>query len=321
MLDFVGKRKWYFLFSALVILVGIVSLIAFGLKGGIEFTSGSTMTVDFEQTVEQADLRSEMANLGHDDAIIQRTGEGDFLIRTKELEPEVRDPETGEVITPAERDTIEEALGQRFGPLTVLDFYSVSPIVATEIGRNAAIAVIVATVGILLYITWAFRRLVKPLRFGVCAIVALIHDVLVVLGIFALLGGIMGIEIDAMFITGALTVIGYSVHDTIVVFDRIRENMAKRAGQNLEETINNSILETLGRSLNTSLTVLFVLLALYLFGGATIQNFVLVLIIGVITGTYSSVCIAAQLLIVWQNREIPSLFRRLRSRRALLREA
>jgi preprotein translocase subunit SecF len=230
MLDFVGKRKWYFLFSALVILVGIVSLIAFGLKGGIEFTSGSTMTVDFEQTVEQADLRSEMANLGHDDAIIQRTGEGDFLIRTKELEPAVRDPETGEVITPAERDTIEEALGQRFGPLTVLDFYSVSPIVATEIGRNAAIAVIVAAVGILLYITWAFRRLVRPLRFGVCAILALIHDVLVLLGIFALLGGIMGIEIDAMFITGALTVIGYSVHDTIVVFDRIRENMAKRAG-------------------------------------------------------------------------------------------
>jgi preprotein translocase subunit SecF len=321
MLDFVGKRKWYFLLSALVILVGVVSLIAFGLKGGIEFTSGSTMTVDFEQAVEQADLRSEMANLGHDDAIIQRTGEGDFLIRTRELEPEVRDPETGEVITPAERDTIEEALEQRFGPLTVLDFSSVSPIVATEIGRNAAIAVIVATVGILLYITWAFRRLVRPLRFGVCAIVALVHDVLVVLGIFALLGGIMGIEIDAMFITGALTVIGYSVHDTIVVFDRIRENMAKRAGQNLEETINNSILETLGRSLNTSLTVLFVLLALYLFGGATIQNFVLVLIIGVVTGTYSSVCIAAQLLIVWENREFPRLFRRLRPRRALLREA
>jgi len=321
MLDFVGKRKWYFLFSALVILVGIVSLITFGLKGGIEFTSGSTMTVDFEQTVEQADLRSEMANLGHDDAIIQRTGEGDFIIRTKELEPEVRDPETGEVITPAERDTIEEALEQRFGTLTVLDFYSVSPIVATEIGRNAAIAVIVAAVGILLYITWAFRRLVRPLRFGVCAILALIHDVLVLLGIFALLGGIMGIEIDAMFITGALTVIGYSVHDTIVVFDRIRENMTKRPGQNLEETINNSILETLGRSLNTSLTALFVLLALFLFGGATIQNFILVLIIGIITGTYSSVCIASQLLIVWQNREFPRLLRRLRPRRALLREA
>ncbi len=304
MLDFVGKRKWYFVFSALVILVGVVSLIAFGLKGGIEFTSGSTMTIDFEQTVEQADLRDEMANLGHDDAIIQRVhgGEGDFLIRTKQLEL-------------GEEATITEALEERFGPLEVKDVYTVSPSMATEIGRNAAIAVIVAAVGILLYVTWAFRRVMRPLRFGVCAIVALVHDVLVLLGIFALLGGIMGIEIDAMFITGALTVVGYSVHDTIVVFDRIRENMAKRAGKSLEETINNSILETLGRSLCTSLTSLFVLLAMFLFGGATIHNFILVLMIGVITGTYSSVCIASQLLVVWQNREIPSLFRRLRPSR------
>jgi preprotein translocase subunit SecF len=321
MLDFVGKRNWYFLISALVILVGVVSLIAFGLKGGIEFTSGSTMTIDFEQNVEQADLRDEMAKLGHAEAIIQRTGEGDFLIRTRELEPEVRDPETGGVITPAEQERIKEALEQRFGPLEVKDVYTVSPIVAREIGRNAGIAVAIACVGILLYITWAFRRLMKPFRFAVCAVVALIHDVLVVVGIFALIGGIMGVEIDAMFITAVLTVVGYSVHDTIVVFDRIRENMAKRAGQTLEETINNSILETLGRSLNTSLTVVFAILALFFFGGATIHNFMLVLLIGVITGTYSSICIASQLLIVWQNREIPRLLRRLRLRRVQLKEA
>ena len=316
MLDFVGKRKWYFLFSALVILVGVVSLIAVGLNWGIEFTSGSLMTVDFEQDVEQPDLRDEMANLGHEDAIIQRTGEGDFLIRTRELEPEVRDPVTGEVITPAEHDTIEEALEQRFGAITQSSFESVSSIVAREIGRNATIAVIIAAVGILLYVTWAFRRLVRPLRFGVCAIVALVHDVLVVLGMYAFLGVFFNMEITVMFITGVLAIIGYSVNDTIVVFDRIRENMAKRADSDVEETINNSILETLGRSLNTSLTALFVLLALLLFGGATIQNFVVVLIIGVVTGTYSSVCIASQLLIVWEKREIPRLFRRLRPRRA-----
>ncbi len=321
MLDFVGKRKWYFLFSALVILVGVISLFAVGLRGGIEFTSGSLMTVDFEQDVAQEDLRGEMANLGHDDAIIQRTGEGDFLIRTRELEPEVRDPETGAVITPSERETIEGALELRFGPLTVLDFYSVSSIVAREIGRNATIAVVAAAVGILLYITWAFRRVVRSLRFGVCAIVALVHDVLVVVGMYALLGAFFDLEITVMFIMGVLAIIGYSVNDTIVVFDRIRENMAKRPGKNLEETINNSILETLGRSLNTSLTALFVLLALFLFGGATIHNFILVLLIGVITGTYSSICIAAQLLIVWQNREFGTLFRRLRPRRVLLREA
>ncbi|MBA7594027.1 Protein translocase subunit SecDF [subsurface metagenome] len=321
MLDFVGKRKWYFLFSALVILIGVISLIAFGFKGGIEFTSGSTMTIDFEQTVEQADLRDEMANLGHDDAIIQRTGEGDFLIRTRELEPEVRDPETGEVITPSEQTMIGEALEQRFGPLEVKDVYTVSPIMAREIGRNAAIAVGVAAVGILLYITWAFRRLVKPFRFGVCAIVTLVHDVVVVLGMYALLGAFYDMEITVMFIMGILAIIGYSVNNTIVVFDRIRENMAKRSGRDIEETVNNSIMETLGRSLNTSLTTLFVLLALFLFGGATIHNFVLVLIIGVISGTYSSVCIASQLVIEWETGGLGRLFRRLRPRRVQLREA
>ena len=322
MLDFVGKRKWYFLFSALVILVGVVSLIALGLNWGIEFTSGSLMTIDFEQTVEHADLRSEMANLGHDDAIIQRVhgGEGDFLIRTRELEPEVRDPVTGEVITPSEQDTIKEALEQRFGPITKSSFDSVSSSVAREIGRNATIAVVVAAVGILLYITWAFRRLGRPLHFGVCAVLALIHDVLVVLGMYALLGAFLNLEITVMFIMGVLAIIGYSVNDTIVVFDRIRENTPKGAVID-PKIVNESIHTTLPRSLNTSLTSLFVLLALFLFGGATIQNFVLVLIIGVITGTYSSVCIASQLLIVWQNREIPTLFRRLRPRRVLLREA
>jgi len=322
MIDFVGKRKWFFLFSALVILVGVVSLIAFGPRWGIEFTSGSTMTVDFEQTVEQADLRDEMANLGHDDAVIQgvQSEEGDFIIRTTKLEEEVRDPETGEVITPAERDTIEEALEQRFGPLEIKDVYTVSAAMAKEIGSNATIAVIVAAMAVLLYIGWAFRRLGKPLHFGVCAIVALIHDVIVVLGMYALLGAFFNLEITVMFIMGVLAIIGYSVNDTIVVFDRIRERTPKGAAIT-PQIVNESIHTTLPRSLNTSLTTLFVLLALFLFGGATIQNFILVLIIGVISGTYSSVCIAAQLLIVWQNREFLAPFRRLRPRRELLREA
>lgn len=318
MLDFVGKRKWFFIASGIVLLVGVISLIAFGLKGGIEFSSGSLMRVSFEQTVAQAELREEMANLDHDEAIIQRTGEGDFIIRTRELVEEERDPQTGEVITPAERETIEQALEERFGPLIVLDFYSISPVVSAEIGRNASIAVSVAAVGILLYVTWAFRRLRRPMmpfHFGGCAIAALVHDVLVVLGIFSLLGWLMGIEIDVMFITGVLMVIGYSVNDTIVVFDRIRENATRSPGGDLETTINISITESLGRSLNTSLTTLFVLLALFLFGGVTIHYFVLVLLIGVITGTYSSMCIACPLLVVWHNRELGGLFRRLRPRR------
>ncbi|MFQ5925791.1 MAG: protein translocase subunit SecF, partial [Dehalococcoidia bacterium] len=302
MINFVGRRNWYFLISGIIILIGIIFLTPagpFGLAWGIEFTSGSMMILSFEQEVEQAELQEEMATVGHSEAIIQGTGEGTFIVRTSKLEEEVRDPETGEMMT--EEDAIRRALEERFGPVEILSSYDISPSMARSIASNAAIAVAFAAVGILLYITWAFRRLMRPFRFGVFAIVALVHDVLIVLGIYAFFGAFFLMEIDVMFITGVLTVIGYSVNDTIVVFDRIRENIAKSPGGRLETTVNNSIMETLGRSLNTSLTTLFVLLALFLFGGVTIHNFILVLLVGVITGTYSSIFIASQLLIVWEN--------------------
>ena len=321
MIDFVGKRKWYFAVSGLVILIGIISIGVFGLRWGIEFSSGTSMTIRFEQEVKQEELRQGLTDLGYGEAIIQATGEGDFLIRTERLELEVRDPDTGEVITPGEGDVIAEALEERFGPLIVTDYNDVSSIVAREIGRNATIAVIAAAVGILVYITWAFRRLMRPFRYGICAIVALMHDVLIVFGMYALLGAFSNMEIDVMFITGILIVIGYSVNDTIVVFDRIRENTAKSPSSDIETTINGSLNETLGRSLITSLTTLFVLLALFLFGGATIQNFILVLIIGVIVGTYSSIAIASQLLVVWSKRGLPSFLRRPRPSRVPLRGA
>jgi len=320
-IDFVGKRKWYFAFSGLVILVGIISLGLFGLQWGIEFASGTSMTIRFEQEVKQEDLRGELANLGYDDAIIQTTGEGDLLIRTERLEPEVRDPETGEVITPGEGVGMAEALEETFGPLEVTDYNDVSSIVAKEIGRDATIAVIAAAIAILVYITWAFRRLMRPFRYGICAILTLIHDVAIVFGVYALLGAFSNMEIDVLFITGILTVIGYSVNDTIVVFDRIRENTIKSPGSDVATTINISLNETLGRSLNTSLTTLFVLLALYLFGGVTIQHFVLVLLVGITAGTYSSVAIASQLLVVWPKRGFPSLRRRRRPSQAPLRRA
>ena len=180
---------------------------------------------------------------------------------------------------------------------------SVSAVVASQTARYAIIAVIVAAVGILLYITFAFRRMPNPFRWGTCAVIALLHDILLVLGVFSILGKLIGVEVDTLFITGMLTVAGYSVHDTIVVFDRIRENMIKGVSADFEKVVNYSISQTLGRSLNTSLTVLFVLLALFLLGGATIHYFTLVLLIGVTTGTYSSVCNASQLLIVWENHE------------------
>ncbi len=290
MLDITGKRFLFFLISGVLILIGIISLVVFGLKPGIEFSSGSMLTVSFEQEVAQSELRQELVNLGYPNVIIQRTGEGDFFIRTREL--------TGE-----DKAAMESALTARFGSATEREFYSVSPMVAEETAHNAAIAVAVAAVGILLYITWAFRRMPKPFHYGICAIIALVHDVVVVTGIFAILGAIMGWEINLMFITGVLAVIGYSINNTVVVFDRIRENLKKGISTDFEVVVNSSLVETLSRSLNTSLTTIFVVLALLLFVGASIQNFAIVLLIGVIAGTYSSLCIAPTLLVVWQRKE------------------
>jgi len=288
MFDIIGKRFWFFLGSSIVILIGIVSLATFGLKAGIELSSGSMMTVGFKQEVVQGELKQEVASLGYANAIIQRTGEGNFLLRLPELKGEAR----------AE---LEAGLAAKFGNLEVKEFAEVSPLVAAETMRNTAIAVAVAGIGILLYVTWAFRKMPDPLRYGTCAIIALVHDVLVVVGIFSILGHILGWEINLMFITGILAVIGYSVNDTVIIFDRIRENLLKAQDSDFEVVVNNSLVETLGRSLNTSLTTLFVVVALLLFVGASIQNFAVALLIGITAGTYSSICIAAPLLVVWEK--------------------
>jgi len=304
MIDFVGKRKWYLLASGIIILIGVIFLLSVGLQRGIEFTGGTMVTISFEQAVTQEELREELAVLGHDDAIIQWSGDAQaFVIRTTELSEE-------DVVV------MQNALTEAFGTLTIVEVYAISGSIASDIEGNAMLAVIVAAIGILLYVTWAFRRLMRPFRYGVCAIVALLHDVIIVLGMFSVLGGIFDIEIDAMFIVGVLTIIGYSVNDTIVVFDRIRENSLKNPGTPLATTVNNSIMETLGRSLNTVITTLFVILALLLLGGATIHNFALVLLIGVISGTYSSIFIASQLLVVWDSGAFGRLIRRVVPKRA-----
>ena len=290
MFDIVGKRFRFFLVSGVVILIGIISLLTFGLKMGIEFGSGSLLTVDFEQDVAQDELKVALVDLGYDNVIIQRTGAGDYLIRTEELSTE-------------SKEALEAGLEERFGKLTEPEFSSVSPMIATETVRTAVIAVAVAAVGILLYVTWAFRRMPRPIHYGTCAIIALVHDALVALGVFSILGGILNWQVNMMFITGILAVIGYSVNNTVVIFDRIRENLRLDISVNFETVVNNSLVETLGRSVNTSLTTLVVVLALLFFVGATIQNLVAVLIIGIIAGTFSSVCIAPALLVVWDKKE------------------
>lgn len=304
MIDFMGKKKWFFLLSGIVTLAGIISLAAGELNQGIEFTGGTTMTISFEQQVDEGTLRGEFTGLGYTDAVIQKTSEGSFIVRTTQL--------SDENVT-----SIKSTLTAKFGEEpTIGDIYSVSGTVASEIMGNAAIAVLVAAIGIVIYMTWAFRKLMKPFRYGVCAVVALFHDVIVVLGVFSILGIWLNLEVDAMFITAVLTVIGYSVYDTIVVFDRVRENTLKNPGTPLETVVNYSVNETLARSLNTSLAALFVVLALLLLGGATIQNFVVVMLIGIITGTYSSISIASPLLVVWESGTFGRFFRRVIPKRA-----
>jgi preprotein translocase subunit SecF len=290
MFDIIGKRFLFFLISGIVILIGIISLLSAGLPSGIEFSSGSMLTVKFEGTVEYDPFKEELLDLGYTDAIVQSAGESQFLIRTHEL-------------TDAEKQQLEDSLTSRFGAVSEAQFTSVSPQVATETVRNAAIAIAIAAIGILAYVTWAFRRMPRPIHYGTCAIIALIHDALIAMGVFSLIGAFLGWEINIMFITGLLAVIGYSVNNTVVIFDRIRENLSRGIGGNFESTVNTSLVETLSRSVNTSLTTLIVVLALILFVGATIQNFVIVLIIGIIAGTFSSVCIAPSILVVWDKKE------------------
>ena len=290
MFNIIGKRFWYFLISGIVILSGLIALIAFGLKPGIEFTSGSLLTVGFQQPVTTEQVKQALAGSGYDTAIIQRTGQDDFIIRLPELHSTAK-------------ATLEANLSTSLGDLEVKGFDAVSPMIATETTRNAMIAVIVSAIGMLLYISWAFHRMPNPFRWGICAIASLVHDILVVLGVFAILGRVFGWQVNLMFIAAVLTVIGYSVNDTIVIFDRIRENLLKGGGVDFEVVVNNSLLETLARSLITGLGTLFVLLALLFFVGAPIQNLVVVLLVGIITGTYSSIGTAASLLVVWKKGE------------------
>jgi len=289
MFDFVGKKRWFMLASAIIILAGIISLASpGGLKTGIEFDSGTSITLKTSLTLDQ--LRDELAGMGYGEAVIQSFGDGEYFIRTSLLDEQ----QQGDLQFRLEHNPEDPEA-------EILEFNAVSPMIASETVRNAGIAVFAAAIVILLYITWAFRRMPSPLRYGTCAIVALIHDVLIVLSIFSFLGRAFDWEIDPMFITAILAVIGYSVNDTIVVFDRIRETLPKGSASDFTTVVNASLTGTLGRSLNTSITTLLAVLAVYLFVGGTIKTFIMALFIGTIAGTYSSIFIAAQLLVIWER--------------------
>ncbi len=309
MFNIVGKRGWYFVISALVIIPGLLSMIAppgwasggSGLKPGIDFSSGSVLTVAFEDPANADAVRSLLSDVGHPQALVQSLDDRSVLIRTRVLE----EASAG---GSSERQRIEDALEAQIGPINASGVDTVSPIVAQETVRNTFLALLVASVFILIYIWYAFRRVPRAYRYGVAAVVTLVHDTVIVLGVFSILGRVLDMEVNAMFIVGILTVAGYSVNDTIVVFDRIRENTIRVPDRSLEDTVNLSIIESVGRSVNTSFTTLLVLLAMLLIGGESIRELLLVVAIGVIVGTYSSIFIAAQFLVIWERREFGRVF-------------
>ncbi len=304
MFHLASKRRLWFAISVIVIVPGLISLLVFGLRLGIDFTGGTLWEVRFDRPTSSGQIAAILEEGGIENALIQQTGDeadNTWLIRMPEL-----------VEGSAEKDGIEAAFAEQIGSFTELEFSTVGGAVSTQIRNRAILAVAAASIGILLYIAYAFRNTNNPMLYGMCAIVTMLHDVLIVLGAFSILGWLAGVEIDALFVTAVLTVIGFSVHDTIVVFDRIRENLANKTDPTFEGIVNYSLAQTLVRSLNTSMTVVFTLLALVLFGGATTRSFVLALLIGIVVGTYSSIFNAAQLLVAWENHEIQQFFGRIR---------
>lgn len=301
-----SKRRLWFTISLIVIIPGLISLIFFGLKPGIDFTGGTLWEVRFDQPVEAATIEATLRDAGIEHFVVQRTGattDNSFLIRV----PEIREGSD-------QKKQLAEELTSNVGPYTELAFSTVGGAVSSEIRNRAILAVVFASIGILLYMAYAFRNTQNPLLYGSSALVAMLHDVIIVLGVFSILGFLFNVQIDALFITALLTVIGFSVHDTIVVFDRIRENLSRNPDEDFEQVVDYSLAQTIVRSLNTSLTVIFTLLALVLFGGGSTRLFVLALLIGTICGTYSSIFNASQLLVAWDKGEIQSLFRRVTRR-------
>jgi preprotein translocase SecF subunit len=362
--DVIGKKRWFFLFSLLITIPGLIFILltpitngAEGLKFSIDYTGGTEWSIKFKDpTVTAEQVRTELITLGQDDASVTKTGQGFIDIRMSKLDlREIPTPSAvpsaapsgspgasgsptaspapsaspvpsatpaptpspsaaptaapgptpfpgsaNTVPTQGEIGQIAFALQEKFGPIQEqAKLSSIGAVVSSDLIQQAVILILVGSLGILGWITLRFR----DVKFGVTALVALLHDVIVVVGIFAILGTLFGVKIDGLFVTAMLTVIGFSVHDTIVVFDRIRENRARHAGEPFAEVVNHSILQTFGRSITTSFTVVLTLTTLLLFGGSATQEFVLALLIGIISGTYSSIFNAAPLLVVWQEWE------------------
>jgi len=286
------KYKWfYFGLSLFVLIPGMISLLVYKLRLSIDFSGGTLLEIQTAKPVTADLLHTVAKKQNLELASVQTSTENTYLLRFKPLSQN-------------QNNQFRQELGKSAGPVTEKRFETVGPVVGAELTRNALLAVAIASLFIIIYVSWSFGSIPKPYsawKFGASAVIALLHDVFVVVGLFSIFGHLWGVEIDSLFVTAILTVIGFSVHDTIVVFDRVRENLPKMPRATFEQVVDFSLTETLARSLNTSLTVILTLTALILFGGDTIRWFIAALLIGIISGTYSSIFNAAPILVLWES--------------------
>jgi len=286
--NFLKYKKIYFIFSGTLILASLVCLIIFGLKPGIDFTGGSILEIEYiEERPSNQQIKETLSRLDLGEVLVQPTEERGVILKMKDISEDTHQ----EVL---EKLKENNELGER-------RFESIGPVIGQELKQKTKTVIILSLLAIVLYIAWAFRKISRPIpswQYGIASLVALFHDVLIPIGILSVLGKFYGVQITIPVITALLAVLGYSINNTVVVFDRIRENLFKQAGT-YQEIVNNSLNQTLARSINTSLTTLFVLVAIFFLGGVTLKYFALALILGIIAGTYSSIFLASPILVAW----------------------
>ena len=290
-IQIVKYRKLWYAISGAIVLVCAISIAMFGLKLGIDFTGGSLLQVSFPNPVVTTELQSNVEKLGYKDVVVQATENNGALIRMQSLDE-------------TKHQELLKALKKTYGDKTSEQkFDSIGPVIGNELQRTAGMGVVLILVLIGSYVAFTFRKVTQPVaswKYGVLTIITAFHDVVVPLGVFAILGKLYGWEIDTAFVAAILTVLGYSITDTIVVFDRTRENLLKRLHVPFEETVDLSIRQTIRRSISTSMTTLLCLAAIFFFGGDTTRPFALALIVGIFAGTYSSIFLASPALVTWQ---------------------
>lgn len=333
--NFAQRRYLYFLFSAMVIIPGLIAMgystIAYGspVRLSIDFTGGTLMEVSLVNDVNEQDVRDTLTAFGLNDFVVQRLNP----ISTDDIEGAFEEAGSRWQLRFEETEQIDELkafmqdperLGPFWSPKSVEEdpareaaatVSSVSATVGKEVTRAAVVATLAVAVIVLGFIVLAFRKVPHAFRYGACAIIAMFHDILVTMGIMAILGILFHWEANALFLTAVLTVVGYSVQDTIVVFDRIRENIPKHRGEPFDAIVNRSVLETIHRSLATQLNAIFVMVAILLFGGETIRQFIAIMLIGLMSGTYSSIFNAVPMLVAWEKGEIPFVNQEAKKRR------